>query len=97
MGTSKRARRVDQSGPGLPVAEEEAMSKDLTQYVTTEKAAELLGVSSNHVRLLLGRGKLMGTKLGHEWIVYVPSVAKYQEAKSPQGRPPSRRQQAQSK
>jgi hypothetical protein len=67
----------------------EEMSKDLTQYVPTGQAARMLGVSSNHIRLLLGRGKLRGVKLGHEWIVFIPSIEKYRDSKSAKGRPAS--------
>lgn len=87
------ARKKSGDGTGgtrTAVVEEEPMSNDMTQYVTTEAAADLLGVSSNHIRLLLGRKKLRGMKLGHEWLVFRPSVERYQETKSPKGRPPSK-------
>ena len=65
------------------------MSKDLTQYVTTARAAEILGVKQDHIRKLLAMGKVKGIKLGHDWIVFVPSIEKYHDTKSPKGRPTS--------
>ncbi len=62
---------------------------NLSNYVTTARAAEILGVSSNHIRLLLGREKLKGVRLGHEWLVFVPSIEKYVKSKSTKGRPAS--------
>ncbi len=66
------------------------MSKDLTKYVTTKQAAEMAGTSDANIRhaLLEGRG-VSGKKLGHYWLVYVPSLREYLETKSPGGRPPS--------
>lgn len=67
------------------------MSKDLTQYVTTRQAAEMLGVAPDHVNHLIRVGKLRGNKLGGwSWLVYVPSVQKYLETKSDRGRPTSK-------
>jgi hypothetical protein len=61
----------------------------VTDYVTTKKAAEMLGSSQDHIRLLLGRNRVKGIMLGHDWLVFVPSIEKYVEAKSKRGRPPS--------
>ena len=36
---------------------------------STKEAAERLGLSQQHVRLLLSTGKLEGKKLGHDWVV----------------------------
>ncbi len=66
------------------------MSKDLTQYVTTKQAAEMLGVVPTSVNHLLMEGKLMGQKLGYYWLVYIPLIEEYVETKSPTGRHPSR-------
>lgn len=71
------------------------MSKDLTQYVTTAKAAELLGLVPTSVNHLLKDGRIKGHKFGHYWMVYVPSIEKYLETKTPTGRPPSRSPQLQ--
>ncbi len=66
------------------------MVNDLTNYVTTSRAADMLGVGQNQIRGLLARDKISGIKLGHDWIVYVPSLEKYLHTKSTKGRPPSR-------
>ena len=75
---------------------EEEMSKDLTQYVTTKQAAEMLGgVATEHINHLILDGKVKAIKFGKAWMVYVPSLRKYRETKSPKGRPPSRAPQMQ--
>lgn len=70
------------------------MSKDLSLYVTTKQAAEIMGVAPDHVNRLLIGGKLRGQKLGHYWLVYVPSIEKYDSTKAPGGRPRSKETKA---
>ncbi|MBM3129235.1 MAG: helix-turn-helix domain-containing protein [Chloroflexi bacterium] len=65
------------------------LSKDLSKYVTTKQAAEMLGVGQEHVRKLLGRSKVKGIHIGRDWLVFVPSLEKYVGTKSSKGRPPS--------
>ena len=36
---------------------------------TTREAAEALGLSEQHVRLLLSKGEIEGKKLGRDWVV----------------------------
>ena len=36
---------------------------------STKEAAEKLGMSPQHVRLLVSRGEIEGKKLGHDWVV----------------------------
>ena len=36
---------------------------------STKEAAEKLGLSHSHVRLLVRRGFIQAKKLGHDWIV----------------------------
>lgn len=69
--------------------EEDQMSKDLTKYVTTSQAAEMLGVKKRQVQKLLREGKIRGMQLGHEWLTYSPSLEKYLGTKSKRGRPSS--------
>lgn len=66
------------------------MSDNFSDYITTKRAAVILGVQQEHIRKLLGSGKVKGIKLGHDWMVYAPSLEKYFETKSPKGRPASR-------
>jgi excisionase family DNA binding protein len=73
-----------------PESEDEPMSTDLKQYVTTRQAADMLGVITTSVNHLLADGRLKGKKIGNYWLVYKPSIEKYIETKTPTGRPPSR-------
>ena len=66
------------------------MTNDLAQYITTKQAAEMLGTADANVRHALIEGRVQGRKLGHYWLVYLPSLKEYFETKSPAGRPPSR-------
>lgn len=86
----KKTRTSKPEPRGTSIEETDEMSKDLTQYVTTKQAAEMLGVTQNHVSLLIDRRKIRGTKIGFSWLVYVPSVQKYLETKAPSGRPTSK-------
>jgi excisionase family DNA binding protein len=52
----------------------------LTEYVTTDEAAEALGYSPEHVRRMLRNGKLKADKIGGAWLVLRRSVRDYQEA-----------------
>lgn len=63
------------------------MSKDLTQYVTTKEAGEMFGIDTSMLRRLLIDGRIQGKKLGHDWLVFLPSLKKYDETKSARGRP----------
>jgi excisionase family DNA binding protein len=67
------------------------MSNDLTQYVTTRRAADMLGVVPDHVYRLIEGKKVKSLRLGHEWLIYVPSIQRYLETKSARGRPASRK------
>jgi hypothetical protein len=63
--------------------------KNLDKYVTTRQAAEMLGVKQRRVQVLLKVGTVMGKQLGHDWLVFTPSLEKYLANKSKRGRPPS--------
>lgn len=78
------------SRPEFQTTKDDEM-KDLTKYVTTREAAELLGVDSSRVRGLLLSDRIKGKKLGHDWLVFRPSLEKYFAHKSTRGRPPSKR------
>ncbi len=70
-------------------AQENGMSDNLSDYLTTRQAAELLGVAPDHVNRLLIAGKLKGQKVGHYWMVFRPSVETYRPPKEAGGRPRS--------
>jgi len=52
---------------------------DLTDYMTTQEAAEKLGYHVDHVRRMLREGDLKGQKVGNMWFVFEPSVKEYIE------------------
>ncbi len=63
------------------------MTRDLTKYVTTPQAAEMLGVTRFQVIHLLTIKKITGIKWARDWLIYVPSVQEYLGTKSRRGRP----------
>lgn len=44
------------------------------RYITTKEAAERLGYTPQHTRLLIRQGKLDGEKFGRDWMVVCESV-----------------------
>ena len=51
----------------------------LDELITLREAAELSGLSVSHLRLLVRRGDIWGTKLGHNWLTTVQAIEKYLE------------------
>jgi hypothetical protein len=49
---------------------------------STKETAEKLGLSQDHVRLLVRTGVIKGKKLGHDWIVL---SLNYQRKRKPKG------------
>lgn len=45
--------------------------------ITVEEAAEILGVVSDHVRLLIRRGRIQATRFSTVWLVDPTSVRAY--------------------
>lgn len=66
------------------------MSKDITKYITTREAAEMLGVNRFWIVRLIANGKIKAIKKGYDWFVFTPSLEKYLTHKSKRGRPPSK-------
>jgi excisionase family DNA binding protein len=52
---------------------------DLTDYMTTQEAADKLGYHVDHVRRMLREGDLLGQKVGYMWFVSNQSVTEYLE------------------
>ena len=52
------------------------------------------GTEKSGLDLTSYAGVMKGTKFGKSWMVYLPSIARYQENKAPGGRPPSRAPQS---
>jgi excisionase family DNA binding protein len=63
---------------------------ELAQYITTRRAAELLGVTRFQVFHLITAKRIQGVKLGHDWLVLTSSVENYFKTKSSRGRPAKR-------
>ena len=57
-----------------------------TSPITVERAAEILGVVPDHVRLLIRRGRIAATRFSNVWLVDAASVRAYLAA----GRTPSK-------
>lgn len=64
---------------------------DLKGYVTTMKAAEVLGITDRHVRLLLARGGsgLKGVRAGRSWLIRESSLQNFSRHPT-KGRPNSK-------
>ena len=43
-------------------------------YQTSKEAAERLGLSHSHMRLLLRQGRIQGIKFGRDWLIEVDSL-----------------------
>lgn len=56
---------------------ENMSDKKPDEFITTADAAECLGYTPQHTRLLVRRGKLRGYKFGRDWMVLRDSVAHY--------------------
>ncbi len=87
-------RKRSQASPAIENIDE-SMSKDLTKYVTVLQAAEMMGVGRIQASYLVRNKKLQGIKMGHGWLVYIPSIQKYLETKSKRGRSSYRASQTQ--
>ncbi|MBN1315799.1 MAG: helix-turn-helix domain-containing protein [Anaerolineales bacterium] len=49
----------------------------LDDLIPLGEAAELSGLSPNHLRLLVGRGDIWGVKIGRNWVTTIEAVQKY--------------------
>jgi len=54
-------------------------SADLNDLISLSMASELSGLSASHLRLLVARGDLWGTKIGRNWLTSRQAVAAYLE------------------
>jgi hypothetical protein len=55
-----------------------ASQPQLDELISLETAAELCGLSSGHLRLLVRRGELWGKKIGRNWVTTAQAVREYQ-------------------
>lgn len=49
----------------------------LKDYLSTKEAGEKYALSKEHIARMLKAGRLKGKKIGHDWLVYEPSLQKY--------------------
>jgi excisionase family DNA binding protein len=66
---------------------EERITASMDDLMTTPQAAEYLGVTAPHVRLLLYNKILRGEKRGRDLWVTVESLEEYRKNRRPAGRP----------
>ena len=59
---------ADDSGFDMP---------SLDELISLREASELSGLSAGHLRLLVSRGDLWGTKIGRNWVTTAQAVEKY--------------------
>jgi excisionase family DNA binding protein len=61
-------RTVDDSDSAKP---------SLDELISLQEAAELSGLSAGHIRLLVRRGAIWGTKIGRNWVTTAQAVEEY--------------------
>lgn len=49
----------------------------LDELISLRQAAELSGLSPNHLRLLVSRGDIWGKKIDHYWVTTAQAVREY--------------------
>ena len=49
----------------------------LDELITLREAAELSGMSTSHLALLVRQGDIWGIKLGHNWLTTAQAVGEY--------------------
>ena len=49
----------------------------LHELISLGEAAKLSGLSAGHLRLLVSRGDLWGTKIGRNWVTTAQAVEEY--------------------
>ncbi len=67
----------------------EAEMRDFERNViSSQAAADLLGISQSRLAHLIQEGRFVAKRLGHDYAVYRPSCARYLRSRSGKGRPP---------
>ena len=49
----------------------------LDELISIREAAELSGLTTRHLRLLLNRGTIWGKKMGRDWFTTAQSIREY--------------------
>ena len=57
--------------------ENDVVQPSLDEIITLEEAAELSGLSSSHLRLLVRQKAIWGMKRGHNWFTTAQAVREY--------------------
>jgi excisionase family DNA binding protein len=61
---------------------------DMDGYISATEAAKLIGCVDSRVRQLLRAKKLVGERVGRDWLVLKTSAEAYRDAGHKPGRPP---------
>lgn len=66
------------------------MQIDTTDHLTTEQAAVVLNLSVDTVRRYCNDKdpKIIGTKIGRDWLIPKREIARFRKGQRPKGRPP---------
>lgn len=63
----------------------------LNELITLSEAADLSGLSPNHLRLLVSKGVIWGKKLGRNWFTTAQAVKEYLKRYRKPGPKPQKR------
>jgi excisionase family DNA binding protein len=63
----------------------------LDELISLRDAAELSGLSSGHLRLLVRRGEIWGVKLGRNWVTTAKALEEYMARDRRPGPKPKKR------
>ena len=55
----------------------EIKQPEYSKLISVKQAAEISGLSTRHIRLLLGRGTIWGVKMGRDWFTTEPIIQDY--------------------
>jgi excisionase family DNA binding protein len=66
-----------------------AIIKNMEQkeLFTTKQVAEMLGLSTQRIIQMIGRGQLIAEKAGRDYLITAEEVARYERERKPAGRP----------
>jgi excisionase family DNA binding protein len=59
------------------------MIKNTANYLTSLEASKLVGVTPDHIRKMILRGKIKALKLGHNWLIQRKELAKINRQRFP--------------
>jgi hypothetical protein len=51
--------------------------ESINDYISTKQASELFGLTQRHISHLIRKDIVKGRKVGHDWLVHLPSLKKY--------------------